>query len=113
MRLFYFGRGAALKEYVYQWWIGLDQWINTWFGGSADETISSRCWRTRFIPSVNIARIVIDALFLPFQGPHHCENAYIKDVMGRHLPYRFYDEAIRMNLEFDRNKLGDQVEMPK
>lgn len=36
-------------------------------------------------------------------------NAYIKDVKGRQLPYKFFDDAIRMNVEFDRNKLGDQI----
>lgn len=36
-------------------------------------------------------------------------NAYIKDVKGRHLPYKFFDEAIQMNIEFDRSKLGNQI----
>jgi hypothetical protein len=31
-----------IKKYLKNILIGLDQWINTWFGGDADETISSR-----------------------------------------------------------------------
>lgn len=33
---------ASKKGYWLKWWLGLDQWINTWFDGDEDETISSR-----------------------------------------------------------------------
>ncbi|HEU4854393.1 MAG TPA: hypothetical protein VFS89_03795 [Nitrosospira sp.] len=102
---------AFLKEYLYQNFVGFDQWANTRFNGSADETLSSRCYRTRFIPAYNRLRILIDILFFPFQGWNHCEKAYIKDVQGRHLPHMFFEDAIRMNIAFDRNKLGVLVEL--
>lgn len=31
-----------MKRYWLNWLIGLDQWVNTWFKGDPDETISSR-----------------------------------------------------------------------
>ncbi len=67
------------------------------------------------MPEVDRWRVRIDWVFehILRQGPNHCENAYIKDVLGRHLPHRFFDEAIRMNLEFDRNKLGNLAGVPK
>lgn len=104
----------ALKEYIYQNAISIfDQAPNTLLGGSADETISSRCYRTRFIPFFNRLRIIIDAGFYLFQGPNHCERAYIKEVLGRQLPQRFYEDAIRMNIAFDAAHLGPNIEMPK
>lgn len=101
-----------LREYCYQNFISVDQMVNTWFNGSADETFSSRCYRTRFIPFYNRMRIIIDAMFYPFQGPNHCENAYIKEVLGRQLPQRFYEDAIRMNIAFDDKHLGPDIVLP-
>ena len=73
----------ALKEYGYQLFIALDQGLN-----------------------------VVNAIFYPFQGPGHCENAYIKEVLGRHLSQRFYEDAIRMNIAFDAAHLGTDIRMP-
>lgn len=104
------------KEYLYQNAISiLDQAPNTLLGGSADETISSRTYRTRFIPFFSRLRVVIDFVFqyVLFQGPDHCERAYIKEVLGRQLPQRFYEDAIRMNIAFDAARLGRNIEMPK
>jgi hypothetical protein len=100
------------KEYAYQNFIAWDQLLNVTLGGSADETLSSRCYRTRFIPFFNVLRIIIDAGFYIFQGPDHCEHAYIKEVLGRQLPQRFYEDAIRMNIAFDAARLGPNIEMP-
>jgi len=33
---------SKIKQYFWNILIGLDQWVNTWFGGDPDETISSR-----------------------------------------------------------------------
>lgn len=105
---------AWIREYIYQNAISLlDQSLNTILGGSADETISSRCYRTRFIPFFNRLRIIIDFCFYPFQGPDHCMHAYIKEILGRQLPQRFYEDAIRMNIAFDAKRLGPNIEMPK
>ena len=87
--------------------------VNTWLDGSADETFSSRCYRTRFIPLFNRLRIIVDFIFYPFQGPDHCMHAYEKEVLGRQLPQRFYEDAIRMNIAFDAARLGPNIVMPK
>lgn len=105
---------AWFREYVYQNFIGWDQLVNVMANGSADETFSSRCYRTRFIPLFNRIRIVVDFVFqyVLLQGPEHCEHAYIKEVLGRQLPQRFYEDAIRMNIAFDAARLGPNIEMP-
>lgn len=100
-----------VKEYIYQNLISIDQTANTLLGGSADETISSRCHRLNHIKAYRIGEIFVNALFFPFQGKGHCKHAYEKAVRGRYLPYRFYDLAIEMNIRFDNEKLGNKVEM--
>lgn len=102
------------REYGYQNFIAFDQMVNVWFDGSADETFSSRCYRTRFIPFFDKTRKFVDFLFqyILLQGPEHCEKAYIKEVLGRQLPQRFYEDAIRMNIAFDAARLGPNIEMP-
>lgn len=102
-----------LKEYGYQLFVAEDQRLNVIFGGTADETFSSRCYRTRYIPFFNFMQKIVNGMFYLFQGPDHCKNAYIKEVLGRHLSQRFYDDAIRMNIRFDNDKLGKLVELPK
>jgi len=104
---------AAFKEYGYQVFIGLDQFVNTLLGGSADETMSSRFYRLNHIRTYRIAEVFVNCLFFPFQGWDHCRNAYVKEVLGRQLPYEFFDLALEMNLRYDKDKLGDKVEMPK
>ena len=95
-----------MREWAYQVFIGLDQFANTLLNGSADETISSRCFRLNHIEVYRIAEKFVDCLFFPFQGWDHCRNAYIKEVSGRHLPSKFYELAVQMNIEYDREKLG-------
>ena len=102
----------ALKEYGYQLFVASDQFLNVVFLGTADETFSSRCYRTRYIPFFYVAQKVVNVLFYPFQGPNHCENAYIKEVLGRHLSQRFYEDAIRMNIAFDAAHLGADIRFP-
>lgn len=99
------------KEWVYQVTIALDQFVNTLLGGSADETMSSRCFRLDHIATYRALESGINFIFMPFQGPHHCEHAYMKEVLGRQLPYKFYDLAIEMNIQYDKDKLGDKVEI--
>jgi hypothetical protein len=104
---------TTFKEWVYQVFIAIDQLANTLLLGSADETISSRCYRLNHIKAYRAAEIFVNCLFFPFQGWNHCKNAYIKEVLGRQLPYEFFDLALEMNLRYDSEKLGDKVEMPK
>ena len=101
------------KEWIYQVTIAFDQQINTFVGGSADETMSCRCFRLNHIRTYRVLESIINVGFSPFQGPDHCKHAYLKEVLGRQLPYKFYDLAIAMNIQYDKDKLGDLVEIPK
>ena len=103
---------AWVKEYVYQNFISLDQSVNTLLGGSADETMSSRCYRLNHIAVYHVLETCINALFYFFQGPDHCCHAYMKEVLGRQLPTKFYDLAIEMNLQYDKDNLGPDIKLP-
>jgi len=79
------------KHGLMQLFIALDQLINvltnpfskeTW----ADETISSRCGRLGHRYPYKFWRVVIDAIFKPFQGPNHCWNAYQKERQRYNSP---------------------------
>lgn len=100
-------------EWIYQNSIALDQSVNTFLKGSADETMSCRCYRLNHIRAYRVLEIGINVLFHPFQGPRHCERAYIKEILGRSLPYKFFDRATAMNLQYDKDHLGDQIQMPE
>lgn len=103
---------AWFKEYVYQNFIALDQSVNVILDGSADETMSSRCYRLNHKAAYRILEKIVNAVFLPFQGPDHCKHAYMKEVLGRQLPTKFYDDAIEMNLQYDKNNLGPNITLP-
>jgi hypothetical protein len=103
---------TTIKEYIYQNVVSWDQDINAKFGGSADETLSSRCFRLNHIRTYRALELFVNVIFRPFQGKNHCENAYIKEVLGRQYPTKFYDDAIAMNLKYDQDHLGPDIEMP-
>mgnify|MGYP006899749268 CR=1 FL=1 len=65
--------------------IAFDQFINTVFGGWADETISSRAYRVQG-KSGKFAKLrkLIDGLF--FWQEAHCQSAYESELQRRHLP---------------------------
>ena len=44
----------TIKRYALNVLIGFDQWINTWFRGDPDETISSRIGKQKMIHGGNI-----------------------------------------------------------
>ena len=50
--------------------IGLDQWVNTWFAGYPDETISSRAGKMAMRGKDWLAKL-IDSLF----GRGHCKDS--------------------------------------
>jgi hypothetical protein len=103
---------TTVKEWIYQNSISLDQGVNTLLDGSADETMSSRCFRLNHIRAYRILELFVNIIFRPFQGKNHCENAYIKEVLGRQYPTKFYDDAIAMNIQYDKDHLGPNIEMP-
>jgi hypothetical protein len=79
------------KHGLLQLFIAFDQLLNvvsnpfstqTW----ADETISSRCGRLGHRYPYKFYKVVIDAMFYPFQGPNHCINAYEKEKRRYNFP---------------------------
>jgi hypothetical protein len=66
--------------------IGVDQLANTMLGGWPDETLSARCGRLGHRYPYKAWAALIDAIFLPFQGPNHCRNAYLKEKTRYHFP---------------------------
>lgn len=68
----------------YQVLIALDQLINTFLGGMADETLSSRAYRHSMNGSRKWPQRLIDLLF--FWQPDHCKQAYLSEMERAHLP---------------------------
>ena len=65
--------------------IAIDQFVNTLFGGWADETISSAAWRKRHEGNGwKLLRCLIDCLF--FWQTDHCKTAYESELERRQLP---------------------------
>lgn len=60
-----------VKQYLLNTLIGLDQFFNTLFGGSPDETISSRVFRYKDSNIVAYATY----RFLNWIDPNHCEDS--------------------------------------
>lgn len=65
--------------------IAIDQFVNTLFGGWADETISSVAWRKRNEGrGWRFLRCFIDCLF--FWQTDHCKSAYESELERKQLP---------------------------
>lgn len=69
---------------AFQVLIALDQLINTFFGGMADETLSARAYRHALNGTRRWPRWLIDHLF--FWQDDHCLNAYLSEKTRAHLP---------------------------
>lgn len=78
------------RRYIHQLAIAIDQLANTVFSGWADETLSSRAWRSRDKRRWNIAYRVIDAVF--FWQKDHCRKAYEYERAHGQLPDGFRSE---------------------
>jgi hypothetical protein len=68
-----------MKLYILQVLIAFDQFVNALLGGWADETLSSRAWRT----SKTLTRI-IDAILWFDQD--HCFESYVSEQLRTQLP---------------------------
>lgn len=71
-------------KYLLQILIAIDQLVNTFLAGDADETLSSRAyraWRARK-PFGMVFKPLIDGLFYPIQR-RHCEQAYEAEIAKR------------------------------
>lgn len=68
-----------------QFLIGIDQLINTVFGGWADETLSARCHRCSYYSyKWAIAKMLINMVF--FWQDDHCAESYTSEVERFQLP---------------------------
>lgn len=81
-----------VRRWAHQLFIAVDQLANvlcTPLHGSAwaDETLSARAYRAHAAGRLwgRVAMPVIDALFV-WQGPRHCERAYIAERRRLHAP---------------------------
>ena len=63
--------------------IAIDHLINTFFGGMADETLSSRAHRLKIERKREWASKLIDVLF--FWQKYHCKMAYQSELERVHL----------------------------
>ncbi len=66
--------------------VAIDQLINTFIGGYADETLSSRAHRRRLRGKGGVAW-VIDHIF--FWQEEHCKTAYESELERAQLPVEF------------------------
>ena len=64
--------------------VALDQLANTFLGGYADETLSSRAYRHKKDGSRSWPAWVIDHLF--FWQEDHCKTAYESEINRAQLP---------------------------
>lgn len=83
-----------------RWWllqilIALDQLANALAGGWADETLSSRAWRTERKGRAwgRITRPVIDAAALLFGDRDHCSRAFESERLQRQMPPEARNDA--------------------
>lgn len=68
----------------FQVMVAVDQLINTFLGGWADETLSARAWRHKLDGSRSWPAWVIDHLF--FWQKDHCRTAWQSELDRAHLP---------------------------
>ena len=76
-----------MPHHALQILIALDQLVNALLGGWADETLSSRAWRTEAKGRLwgRLTRPLIDALASPFE-PDHCRASFDSERAQRQLP---------------------------
>ena len=94
-------RFRLLGENLHQLVIAIDQLLNCVYSvivgllngthrAYADETFSAYLWRRRFFWYVNVLRVVVDVIFMPFmkQGFKltHCRLSYENELERKHSP---------------------------
>ena len=65
-----------LRRWGKQVLVALDQLVNALFGGWADETLSSRCWRKRDKTGWKQARVALDFVAALLGDADHCRASY-------------------------------------
>lgn len=84
---------SKIKQYGYHVLIGIDQLLNAVFGGHADETFSSRCYRGAVLKANPKKRwrfwyAVVNGLFF---DKNHCKTAYESEVNRKQYPPEFQE----------------------
>ena len=94
-------RFRLLGENLHQLVIAIDQLLNCVYSvivgllngthrAYADETFSAYLWRRRFFWYVNVLRVIVDVIFMPFmkQGFKltHCRLSYEDELERKHSP---------------------------
>ena len=94
-------RFRLLGENLHQLVIAIDQLLNCVYSvivgllngthrAYADETFSAYLWRRRFFWYVNVLRVIVDVIFMPFmkQGFKltHCKLSYENELERKHSP---------------------------
>ena len=94
-------RFRLLGENLHQLVIAIDQLLNCVYSvivgllngthrAYADETFSAYLWRRRFFWYVNVLRVIVDIIFMPFmkQGFKltHCRLSYENELERKHSP---------------------------
>lgn len=74
----------SIKTYITNVFVSIDQLVNVvLFFGFPDESISSRCWRERYVHPWR--HKVVDFLFRPFRK-NHCKMAFEHEQMRLQSP---------------------------
>ncbi len=84
---------SKLKYWFYHVLIAVDQLLNAIFGGAADETFSSRCYRGAVLAKKpkkrwRVIHKIVETLFFWEKG-EHCENAYLSELKRKQYPEDF------------------------
>lgn len=84
---------SKLKYWFYHVLIAVDQLLNAVFGGAADETFSSRCYRGAVLAKKpkkrwRVIHKIVETLFFWEKG-EHCETAYLSEIQRRQYPPEF------------------------
>lgn len=94
-------RFRLLGENLHQLVIAIDQLLNCVYSvivgllngthrAYADETFSAYLWRRRFFWYVNVLRVIVDVIFMPFmkQGFKltHCKLSHENELERKHSP---------------------------
>lgn len=81
----------VIKRYLLNNAIALDQMFNALLGGSPDETLSSRAYRTEQQQKIfgRFFRPLIDLMF--FFDPLHCYKSYLAEIDRLQLPDNMQD----------------------
>jgi len=65
-----------------QFAIAMDQLVNTFFGGMADETISARVYRNQWTLAEKFINLI-------FWDKEHCKTAYENEIKRSQLPKEY------------------------